>query len=111
MLEALGDEPYTGTATAIMASLNETFPNVPAGQYALARLALRSGDFELALTNARAASESNPDWIEAQLRSYGPDARLLVGRAFRAYVAAERAKSQGKEALLHTQEKIFFGKA
>jgi tetratricopeptide (TPR) repeat protein len=67
VLEALGDEPYTGTATAIMAALNETFPNIPAGQYALARLALRSGDFELALTNARAASESNPDWIEAQL--------------------------------------------
>jgi tetratricopeptide (TPR) repeat protein len=67
VLEALGDEPYTGTATAIMRSLNETFPNVPAGQYALARLALRSGDFELALENAEAASQSNPDWIEAQL--------------------------------------------
>lgn len=67
VLEALGDEPYTGTATAIMRSLNDTFPNVPAGQYALARLALRSGDFELALENAEAASQSNPDWIEAQL--------------------------------------------
>ena len=67
VLEALGDEPYTGTATAIMRSLNETFPNVPAGQYALARLALRSGDFELALENAEAASQSNADWIEAQL--------------------------------------------
>ena len=67
VLEALGDEPYTGTATAIMRSLNETFPNVPAGQYALARLALRSGDFELALENAEAASASNPDWIDAQL--------------------------------------------
>jgi tetratricopeptide (TPR) repeat protein len=50
-----------------MLRLNETFPNVPAGQYALARLALRSGDFELALTNAEAASKSNPDWIDAQL--------------------------------------------
>jgi tetratricopeptide (TPR) repeat protein len=67
VLEALGDEPYTATATTIMRSLNETFPNIPAGQYALARLALRSGDFELALTNAEAASKSNPDWIEAQL--------------------------------------------
>jgi len=67
VLEALGDEPYTGTATAIMRSLNETFPNIPAGQYALARLALRSGDFELALTNAEAASKSDPDWVEAQL--------------------------------------------
>jgi hypothetical protein len=67
VLEALGNEPYTGTATSIMRSLNETFPNVPAGQYALARLALRSGDFELALENAEAASKSNADWIEAQL--------------------------------------------
>ena len=67
VLEALADEPYTGTATAIMRSLNETFPMVPAGQYALARLALRSGDFELALTNAEAASKSDPDWIDAQL--------------------------------------------
>jgi tetratricopeptide (TPR) repeat protein len=67
VLEALGDEPYTGTATAIMRSLNETFPGVPTGQYALARLALRSGDFELALENAEAASKSNADWIEAQL--------------------------------------------
>jgi tetratricopeptide (TPR) repeat protein len=67
VLEALGDEPYTRTATAIMRSLNSSFPNVPAGQYALARLALRSGDFELALTNAEAAAMSNADWIEAQL--------------------------------------------
>jgi tetratricopeptide (TPR) repeat protein len=67
VLEALGDEPYTGPATAIMRALNQTFPNVPAGQYALARLALRSGDFELALENAEAARQSNADWIEAQL--------------------------------------------
>ena len=60
VLEALGDEPYTGTATAIMRSLNETFPDVPAGQYALARLALRSGDFELALQNAEAATSWRP---------------------------------------------------
>ena len=67
MLGVLGEEPYTRTATTIMQALNETFPNTPAAQYALARLALRSGDFELALTNAEAASKSNADWIEAQL--------------------------------------------
>jgi tetratricopeptide (TPR) repeat protein len=67
VLQALGEEPYTATATAIMRSLNESFPNVPWGQYALARLALRSGEFELALTNAEAAAESDADWIEAQL--------------------------------------------
>jgi tetratricopeptide (TPR) repeat protein len=67
VLQALGDEPYTTIATAIMRSLNDSFPNVPAGQYSLARLALRSGDFELALTNAEAAAKSDADWIEAQL--------------------------------------------
>ena len=67
VLQALGEEPYTRTATTIMRALNETFPNTPAAQYALARLALRSGDFELALTNAEAASQSNANWIEAQL--------------------------------------------
>jgi tetratricopeptide (TPR) repeat protein len=67
VLQALGDEPYTATATAIMQALNASFPNVPAGQYALARLALRSGDFELALTNAEAAANSDADWIEAQM--------------------------------------------
>src|SRR6185436_6721540 len=53
--------------TTIMRRLNETFPNEPAGQYALARLALRSADFDVALTNAEAASRSNADWIDAQL--------------------------------------------
>jgi len=67
VLEALNDEPYTDAATAIMLSLNAKFPGVPAGQYALARLALRSGDFDLALTNAKAASDSDPNWLEAQL--------------------------------------------
>jgi tetratricopeptide (TPR) repeat protein len=67
VLQALGEEPYTGITTAIMRSLNDRFPNVPAGQYALARLALRSGDFELALTNAEAAAKSDADWVEAQL--------------------------------------------
>jgi tetratricopeptide (TPR) repeat protein len=67
VLEALADEPNAEATTAIMRSLNATFPGVPAGQYALARLALRSGDFDLALTNAKAASDSDPNWLEAQL--------------------------------------------
>jgi tetratricopeptide (TPR) repeat protein len=67
VLEALADEPYTDAGTAIMRSLVQTFPGVPAGQYALARLALRSGDFDLALENAKAASESDADWLEAQM--------------------------------------------
>jgi tetratricopeptide (TPR) repeat protein len=67
VLEALGEEPYTDAATAIMRSLVQTFPGVPAGQYALARLALRSGDFDLALENAKAATDSDANWLEAQM--------------------------------------------
>jgi tetratricopeptide (TPR) repeat protein len=91
VLEALGDEPYTDRATAIMQALNTTFPDVPAGQYALARLALRSGDFELALANAEAASESDPDWIEAQLLY--ARTLLVTGRSERSLtIAAELAE-------------------
>jgi phosphoglucomutase/phosphomannomutase len=66
-------------------------------------------------TRAKAAmasettAESVGKWIDEQLRSYGPDARLLVARAFRSYLGAERAKSKSKDALLAAQEKIFFG--
>jgi tetratricopeptide (TPR) repeat protein len=67
VLEALSNEPYADAATAVMRSLTETFPNTGAGHYALARLALRSGDFELALENAAAATESDPDWLDARL--------------------------------------------
>ena len=31
VLEALADEPFPATATAIMRALNETFPNIPRG--------------------------------------------------------------------------------
>jgi phosphoglucomutase len=64
-----------------------------------------------AVMSSEATAESVGQWIDEQLRTYGPDARLLVGRAFRAYTAAERARSKSKDALLATQEKIFFGKA
>jgi tetratricopeptide (TPR) repeat protein len=67
VLEALSSEPYADAATAIMRSLTQSFPGTGAGHYALARLALRSGDFELALDNAAAATQSDPDWLDAQL--------------------------------------------
>jgi len=59
-----------------------------------------------ALMNSEATAESVGQWIDEQLRSYGPDARLLVGRAFRAYLASERA-SGGNETLLAIQEKLW----
>jgi tetratricopeptide (TPR) repeat protein len=67
VLEALSDEPYADASTAIMRSLTNTYPGTGAGHYALARLALRSGDFDLALASAQAATESDPDWLDAQL--------------------------------------------
>ena len=67
VLEALSNEPYADASTAIMRSLTNTFPGTGAGHYALARLALRSGDFDLALASAQAATESDPDWLDAQL--------------------------------------------
>jgi tetratricopeptide (TPR) repeat protein len=67
VLEALANEPYADAATAVMRELTAAYPGTGAGYYALARLALRSGDFELALENARAATESDPDWLDAKL--------------------------------------------
>jgi len=101
VLEALGDEPYTGTATAIMRSLNTTFPNVPAGQYALARLALRSGDFELALQNAEAASKSDADWIEAQLLY--ARTLLVTGRSEQSLAIAADLASRHEEVEVQLQ--------
>lgn len=88
VLEALADEPYTDAATAIMRSLNASFPGVPQGQYALARLALRSGNFPLALDNAAAAAGSDPDWLEAQLLY--ARALLVAGRTEESLAIAGR---------------------
>jgi tetratricopeptide (TPR) repeat protein len=97
VLEALGAEPNTDAATAIMRSLTSTFPGTAAGHYALARLALRSGDFELALENARAASEADPDWLDAQLlyaRSLLVAGRTEDSLAIGARLAAEHEDTE-----------------
>jgi phosphoglucomutase/phosphomannomutase len=64
-----------------------------------------------AVMASEATAESTGKWIDEQLRSYGPDARLLVTRAFRAYVAGRRAKGQKQDTQLAVQEEIFFGKS
>lgn len=66
-IEALNAEPDTAAATRIMMALTEAYPGTPEGHYGLARLAMRSGDFDLALENARAATELRPEWLDAQL--------------------------------------------
>ena len=48
------------------------------------------------------------DWVDSQLSSYGPDARLLVARAFRTYLESERTRVPGKDELLSVQERLFF---
>jgi len=67
LTEALGSEPDTTAGTAVMTAMTDRFPGTPEGHYGLARLAMRSGDFDLALTNAVAAIELEPQWLEAQL--------------------------------------------
>lgn len=67
VVEALVSEPDTADATRIMQRLAERYPDTAEGRYGLARLAMRSGDFELALENAAAATELDPEWVDAQL--------------------------------------------
>ncbi|HEU4618693.1 MAG TPA: tetratricopeptide repeat protein [Gammaproteobacteria bacterium] len=67
VVEALSSEPDTATATKIMTSLVERFPGTAEGDYGLAQLAMRSGDFDLALQHAESATKQRPDWLEAEL--------------------------------------------
>ena len=67
IVEALSAEPNAAAGTTVMTALVQTFPDTPEGHYGLARLALRSGDFALALSNAEMAASLEPEWLEAQL--------------------------------------------
>lgn len=67
VVDALASEPNTARATEIMSNLVERFPGTAEGDYGLAQLAVRSGDFELALGHAESAVKQRPDWVEAQL--------------------------------------------
>jgi tetratricopeptide (TPR) repeat protein len=101
VLEALADEPFATATAAIMQALNLTFPNVPMGQYALARLALRSGNFEVALPNAAAASASDPNWLEAQLLH--ARTLLVAGRSEESLAIAARLAEQHTEVEVQLQ--------
>jgi tetratricopeptide (TPR) repeat protein len=67
VFETLAMEPNTAPATYVMRALVEAYPGHPEGHYSLARLALRSGDFELSLEHARRAVELDPTWLDAEL--------------------------------------------
>jgi phosphoglucomutase/phosphomannomutase len=60
----------------------------------------------------RAAGGSGSDeelnaWVDSQLKSYGPDARLLIGSAFDSYLAQARAEGRVPEAALSRAERVF----
>lgn len=93
--EALANEPDTMAATELMRGLTGRFPGTLEGSYGLARLALRSGDFDLALENAAAAAEMEPDWVDAQLLY--ARALLVAGRTAESLAIAGRMADQNAD--------------
>lgn len=60
----------------------------------------------------RLAADSGSDeelnaWIDAQLKSYGPDARLLIGSAFDTYLADARGTGRVSATVLSRAERVF----
>ena len=74
LMEFMSTEPNTQLTTAVVSELVAEYPDTPEGHYGLARLALRSGNYTIALENAERAVEIEPEWIEAQMLY----ARMLV---------------------------------
>jgi tetratricopeptide (TPR) repeat protein len=95
VLEALGSEPDPATATIVMADLVDRFPDTPQGHYGLARLALRSGNFDVALENAETATKLEPDWIDAELLY--ARALLVAGRTEDSLALAEQLAAEHDE--------------
>ncbi|HEX7079505.1 MAG TPA: tetratricopeptide repeat protein [Gammaproteobacteria bacterium] len=104
VVEALTAEPDPAAGTAILSALVEAFPDTAEGHYGLARLAMRSGDFPLALEHARAATEQRPEWVDAQLLY--ARALLVSGRSEESLALAERLAetSEDPEAQLQYAE-------
>ena len=61
-----------------------------------------------ALVNSETTAQAVNEWIDAQLAAYGPDARLLVARAMRSYLASERSRAPDREPILAGQQELFF---
>ncbi len=64
-----------------------------------------------ALLRGEIAEEAVGEWIDSELRGYGPDARLLVGSGFRSYLEQARDRTPDKGEVLAAQERIFFPSA
>jgi len=74
LIEFLADESDSQSTTAVVSQLVANYPGTPEGHYGLARLGLRSGNYQMALENAERVVELEPEWVEAQLLY----ARMLV---------------------------------
>ena len=74
LIEFLADESDSQITTAVVSQLVANYPGTPEGHYGLARLGLRSGNYQMALENAERVVELEPEWVEAQLLY----ARMLV---------------------------------
>ncbi len=55
----------------------------------------------------RSSEEEVNEWIDKQLKPYGSDARLLVDKAFRAYIEQARTDKSVDAAALTFMDRIF----
>jgi len=67
IVEALFDEADDRIVIALISRLMADRPDIAEGHYGLARLALRSGNLQLAVESAQRAVALQPTWAEAQL--------------------------------------------
>ena len=87
MLGFLALERDRQASTAVMRRIVKSYPQSAEAHYSLGRLALRSGDTDLALESARRGIELRPDW---------PDGELLYARVLLVTGATELGLERGK---------------
>ena len=66
-IEELAGEPDADAAVRVVRGLVQAHPDIAEGHYGLARLALRSGDYDTVLAHSELATELSPDWVEARM--------------------------------------------
>ena len=66
-IEALAEEADADAAILVVRGLVDAHPDIAEGHYGLARLALRSGDYDAVLAHSELAAELSPDWVEARM--------------------------------------------
>jgi tetratricopeptide (TPR) repeat protein len=93
--ELLAMETTAQTAASLMSRLVANFQPTAEGHYALARLALTAGDFDLALDSAQTAVGLDPDSVDGELLY--ARALLLAGRSDEALAIAARMAEQHSE--------------